>query len=195
MCSIEVYGVEWSYGFTQTSGTGVSMCKPRAHPMHAYRQTVEMGQTRCTEEQASDIVQELLDQWDGRDYHLLKHNCLDFCNALLKKLGLGPIPAWVDRYGRAAESVGKVMYTPISAAKIAGDYGRRLAGVKRTSKDCPPADSPNFNGEDMYARYMGKPIGCLLFHHKRPDTSGLQELDMSRYHVVAKVLPSFAPGC
>mmetsp|Transcript_62722 Transcript_62722/g.149634 ORF Transcript_62722/g.149634 Transcript_62722/m.149634 type:complete len:632 (-) Transcript_62722:41-1936(-) len=125
---VEVYGTEWSYGFTNTVGTGVSWCVPRAHPHHAYRQTVDMGTTKLSERQVNELLEGLMDAWLGSAYHLLKHNCLDFCNALLKGLGLGSIPAWVDRYGRTAEKVGTVLYSPISAAKMAGGIGKRLAG-------------------------------------------------------------------
>lgn len=102
---VEVYGVEWSYGFSEENDAGVCRCIPRTHPQHTYRATVNMGPTQLLSTEVEAALLRLADRWRGPDYSLIHHNCLDFCNAFCKELGVGRIPGWVDRFGRTASSI------------------------------------------------------------------------------------------
>jgi len=112
---VEIFGVEFAYGSTETPSTGVTKCYPRCHPGHTYRSTVQMGTTKLSEMKVQRILERMVDEWRGTDYHFIRKNCLDFSNALCQELGVGKIPAWVDRYGRTAEKLGNVLYSPVGA--------------------------------------------------------------------------------
>lgn len=102
---VEIFGLEWSFGFTEEDVTGVSYCVPRTHPQHTYRVTVKMGETEFRKTQVNALILKLMDTWRGCEYDLIHHNCLDYANDLCKELGVGRIPGWIDRFGRAASSL------------------------------------------------------------------------------------------
>lgn len=102
---VEVYGEEWCYGATEEDRSGVCAVRPRCHPQHTYRATVPMGPTDLNTDQVDDLVERLAEEWPGRQYDLIHNNCLSFCNALLKELGLRRIPGWIDRAARAASFI------------------------------------------------------------------------------------------
>eukprot|EP00747_Dinoflagellata_sp_TGD_P166155 gnl/TRDRNA2_/TRDRNA2_188488_c0_seq1.p1 gnl/TRDRNA2_/TRDRNA2_188488_c0~~gnl/TRDRNA2_/TRDRNA2_188488_c0_seq1.p1 ORF type:complete len:527 (-),score=137.95 gnl/TRDRNA2_/TRDRNA2_188488_c0_seq1:126-1706(-) len=99
---VEVYGREWCYGFTDDGSSGVRTHIPRGHPAHTYRATVPMGCTQLSEEETDQLLLRLSHEWPGSRYHVLRNNCLSFCNASLAELGLNRMPGWVDRAQRAA---------------------------------------------------------------------------------------------
>eukprot|EP00419_Tripos_fusus_P069743 CAMPEP_0172880922 /NCGR_PEP_ID=MMETSP1075-20121228/116218_1 /TAXON_ID=2916 /ORGANISM="Ceratium fusus, Strain PA161109" /LENGTH=63 /DNA_ID=CAMNT_0013733249 /DNA_START=1 /DNA_END=189 /DNA_ORIENTATION=- len=43
------------------------------------------------------------EQWQGKEYNSLAHNCTHFARCLVSDLGVAPVPDWVDRLGRVAE--------------------------------------------------------------------------------------------
>lgn len=96
---VEVYGSEWSYGgFEDPEDEGAGIFEneePRQHPVHAYKQSVPMGETQLTEDEVLDLLNDLAEEWLGQEYDILNHNCTDFCNEFCKLLGVGKIPGWV----------------------------------------------------------------------------------------------------
>ena len=50
------------------------------------------------------VLAALAAEWPGADYHLLAHNCNHFCDELARRLGVGPIPSWVNRFATAADT-------------------------------------------------------------------------------------------
>lgn len=137
---VEVYGVEWSYGFSEDDDAGVSRCIPRTHPQHTYRATVNMG---CTELHRTEVEAALLRltyRWRGPDYSLIHHNCLDFCNAFCNELGVGRIPGWVDRFGRTASridnlsrlTVDSISRTKQLARTVSTDLDHRVRSVSHS---------------------------------------------------------------
>jgi len=96
---VEVYGAEYSFGGfedPQDEGSGVfENDQPREHPVHAYKQSVSMGETQLTEDEVLDLLDKLADEWLGQEYDILNHNCTDFSNEFCKRLGVGTIPGWV----------------------------------------------------------------------------------------------------
>eukprot|EP00929_Paragymnodinium_shiwhaense_P021450 TRINITY_DN1398_c1_g1_i1.p1 TRINITY_DN1398_c1_g1~~TRINITY_DN1398_c1_g1_i1.p1 ORF type:complete len:658 (-),score=160.71 TRINITY_DN1398_c1_g1_i1:53-2026(-) len=101
---VEVFGTEWSYGFTDCPGSGVNSCLPRLHPGHTYKCTVHMGESKLSKASIEQLLGRMADEWQGEDYHLTNQNCLEFCTTLTQALGVGKIPSWVDRYGRTAKT-------------------------------------------------------------------------------------------
>lgn len=54
---IEVYGEEWSFGYAD-EGSGVYVCPPRRNPLYTFRESVTLGITNKTPEEASGIHRE-----------------------------------------------------------------------------------------------------------------------------------------
>ena len=50
-------------------------------------------------------VAELQAQWPGESYDLLHRNCVHFCDALCVRLGVGPLPGWVNRFAHGGAVV------------------------------------------------------------------------------------------
>lgn len=90
---VEAYGSEWSYG----SG-GVVADPPRTADGHIYRCSIHLGQTTLI--QWVMELHELCQTWSGSDYDMLGHNCCSFAGELCRRLGVKPLPPWVDRFAR-----------------------------------------------------------------------------------------------
>jgi len=99
--AVEVYGKEWSYGYTEDAGTGVFSCKPRTSRDHTYRESVRMGVAQLSEKKVSRILRELGAEWRGADYDLVTRNCCNFCDEFCHRLGVGPIPDWTKNLAGA----------------------------------------------------------------------------------------------
>jgi len=98
---VEVNGLEWSFGMSLSETMpGVSCCEPREHPAHRFRQTVHLRNTRMTPEDISDLISQLLEEYPGDDYDLLRRNCCHFADDFARRLGAGKIPRWVHRLAR-----------------------------------------------------------------------------------------------
>jgi len=102
---VQIYGLEWSFGFTEDEDTGVFCVPPRMATQHTYRATCPLGVSEFTQTEVTGLIEVMKDQWRGPEYHLLHRNCLDFANAFCSELGVGRIPGWVDRFGRTASSI------------------------------------------------------------------------------------------
>ncbi|SJK86558.1 PPPDE putative peptidase domain [Babesia microti strain RI] len=109
---VEIYGYEYSYGYTKGNGTGVMKSFPRYHPSHDYRKTISMGPSPYSLAEVHEIVEDLKKKWLGKDYDLLKNNCLNFARALTLALGGGEIPSWImglqNKVNWARSSIQKV---------------------------------------------------------------------------------------
>jgi len=102
---IEVYGGEWSYGFTEEDRSGVSCIHPRTHPQHTYKTTVPLGVTKLGSKEVADVCARMAREWRGNNYNLIHNNCQNYANALCQELGVARIPGWVDRIARAASAI------------------------------------------------------------------------------------------
>lgn len=127
---VEVYGKEWSYGFTADSRSGLGACMPRTHPQHTYRCTVPMGTTQLDQGQVAEVLQRMASEWSGCEYDFIHHNCLTFCNVLLEEeLGLRRLPGWVDRAARAASAVDH------ASKRVAADTRQAVQFVREVTAD------------------------------------------------------------
>lgn len=102
--AVEIFGEEWSYGFTP-EGTGVFSCPPKGCDMHHYRESVEIGDCAMSKGEVAKLIETLKTEWPGSDYDLLKHNCCVFSNELCQRLGVGPVPSWVTNLAAAGATV------------------------------------------------------------------------------------------
>eukprot|EP00420_Gonyaulax_spinifera_P032941 CAMPEP_0197881216 /NCGR_PEP_ID=MMETSP1439-20131203/8779_1 /TAXON_ID=66791 /ORGANISM="Gonyaulax spinifera, Strain CCMP409" /LENGTH=303 /DNA_ID=CAMNT_0043500813 /DNA_START=51 /DNA_END=962 /DNA_ORIENTATION=+ len=92
---VEVHGQEWSYRRTEDGSSGVFSRPPRESDEHTYREAERMGRTELSQREVDTLLQELSQEWLGRDYSLLRQNSGHFCNELCRQLGVGPLPDWV----------------------------------------------------------------------------------------------------
>jgi hypothetical protein len=103
---VEVNGLEWSFGMSMAeSMPGISCSMPREHSEHRYRQTVKLRSTRLSAEEVADLISQLIEEYPGDDYDLLRRNCCHFADDFAKRLGAGRIPGWVHRLARVGAFV------------------------------------------------------------------------------------------
>ncbi|CAI7850489.1 unnamed protein product, partial [Closterium sp. NIES-53] len=118
----QVFGEEWSFGYCER-GSGVFSCRPKTNPYYSYRETVDMGETKLSAKRAGQVIAEMSVQWPGESYDMLGRNCNHFCDELCVKLGVGPIPAWVNRFARTGDS----------AAELYDQVGQQVAALQEWS--------------------------------------------------------------
>jgi len=107
---VEVNGLEWSFGFSMSeTHPGVSCVAPKKHPQHHYRQTVVLKPTYLKAEDVADIISNLIEEYPGDDYDLLRRNCCHFADDFSRRLGVGGIPNWVIRLARIGASVDSML--------------------------------------------------------------------------------------
>mmetsp|Transcript_44443 Transcript_44443/g.96641 ORF Transcript_44443/g.96641 Transcript_44443/m.96641 type:complete len:355 (+) Transcript_44443:120-1184(+) len=106
--AVEVYGEEWSF-YRTPSPTSCGVCKslrPRNHPVHVYRQSINLGETSLKDWEVRYLIRaKLALKWPGGGYDLLTRNCIHFCDELLLTLGTRPAPGWVRGLHEAGASV------------------------------------------------------------------------------------------
>jgi len=137
--SVQVYGREWCYGSGPSGKTGVSQLHPRTHPQHSYRTTVPLGVTQLGQPEVCALLERLSEEWPGDQYHWVRNNCLDFCNALLKELGLGRIPGWVDRAQRTACAIDNTSRSAAAGVQQTAQLARSISlEVEQTVRSALP---------------------------------------------------------
>mmetsp|Transcript_69997 Transcript_69997/g.130867 ORF Transcript_69997/g.130867 Transcript_69997/m.130867 type:complete len:206 (+) Transcript_69997:78-695(+) len=97
---VEIYGQEWTFGCED----GICSMKPRQHSLHVYKESIEIGIINKSPSEVLDIIEGLKAEWKAEDYHVLRRNCCNFCEAFLVRLAGKHLPAWVDRFGQMALS-------------------------------------------------------------------------------------------
>ncbi|KAF7458344.1 putative PPPDE peptidase [Cryptosporidium felis] len=92
---IEIYGVEYCFGSTSDGSSGITVNLPRRHPVHIYRESVNMGRTSFTRGDVKRIISEMKPFWPGSEYNIFRRNCLTFADELCRVLNVGKIPNYV----------------------------------------------------------------------------------------------------
>jgi hypothetical protein len=93
--AVEVYGLEWSYCRTG-SEDGIYSCMPRENCGHKFRESLPIGVTFMKIWQVEALLHQMGKEWQGEAYHLMWKNCCHFSDDLCQRLGVGPIPDWVN---------------------------------------------------------------------------------------------------
>jgi len=102
---VEVYGKEWSFGFTNDGSSGIFSCPPRCCKTHAYREAIPMGETFMSQVEVEALLVRLEHDWRGAQYDVLRRNCTHFSEEFCRKLGVGPVPRWVGNIALAGRTV------------------------------------------------------------------------------------------
>lgn len=145
---VEVYGREWSYGGSSGSRkTGIVCEVPRTNQKHRYRESISLGFTRLSKAEVALVLGDLVELWLAEDYHWLNNNCLSFANDFCRKLGVGGIPAWVDRLPRGVSAVNQGMQSLAETMRHLADGTLEVvhaivgAGGQLDCARCRPAPS------------------------------------------------------
>lgn len=94
---VEVYGREWSFGMTfDDYSSGVTWNAPGQNVDHAFRETLSMGYTSLSPRQVLQILEEMKVEWKGCTYNVLSRNCHSFSDVFCRRLGVAPLPTWVN---------------------------------------------------------------------------------------------------
>merc|ERR1712217_375569 len=104
--AVEINGLEWSYGFLPSdTKSGITCYEPKKDPQHHYRQTVTLKRIKVAPEDIPTIISNLVEEYPGGDYDLLRRNCCHFADDFCKRLGVGGIPGWVHRLARLGANI------------------------------------------------------------------------------------------
>merc|ERR1712217_533957 len=123
---VEVNGLEFSFGLSEsTTMSGITCNLPRTHPQHRYRQTVRLRPTMLSDVELSALISDLIEEYPGDDYDLLRRNCCHFADDFCRRLGVGSIPGWIHRLAR----IGAGVSTLLEAAQ---SVGRQVAVTQRS---------------------------------------------------------------
>jgi len=101
---VEIGGEEWSFGYAPW-GSGVHCSVPREHPQHNFRETLELGPSTLTKAEVTTLLETMLEEYPGSSYHLIRCNCNHFASDLCRRLGVGELPAWIERLAWIGESL------------------------------------------------------------------------------------------
>lgn len=93
--AVEVYGLEWSYGFAD-GPDGIYSCLPKTNSSHQYRESIPLGVTFFSMHQVERLLRQMGKEWPGQAYDLIWKNCCHFSDDLCQRLGVGPVPKWVN---------------------------------------------------------------------------------------------------
>lgn len=119
--AVEVFGWEWSFGFTEDGGTGVHSVVPRGNTLHQYREEIHMGTTPYTEPEVDDILVHLSYLWMSDDYDVLSKNCCHFSDTFCQMLTGQSVPRWVMNLAGAGAKLRIGMDAAVSGAQAAAD--------------------------------------------------------------------------
>mmetsp|Transcript_58104 Transcript_58104/g.92333 ORF Transcript_58104/g.92333 Transcript_58104/m.92333 type:complete len:367 (-) Transcript_58104:51-1151(-) len=133
---VEVYGNEWSYGGGHARGSGVTRDVPRQNRQHRFSETIVMPATSLTSEEVKEVVADLLSLWPATEYHWLRRNCLTFANELCERLGVGKMPAWIDRFARGASALDHGFSLIAEGAMGVAEGARFIMNMMYGAGDC-----------------------------------------------------------
>jgi len=78
----------------------VYACQPGKNAAYKFRESIPLGVTSLSPHSVKQVLSELKQKWDGESYDLLTRNCCHFCEEFVDRLGVGPIPTWVNQLAR-----------------------------------------------------------------------------------------------
>lgn len=149
---VEVYGQEWSYGFSDQRHSGVFCCTPKSCNIHTYREAVEMGQTTLSPGEIKTLIEELARAWPGKEYDLLRRNCCHFTDELSRRLGVGPLPYWVTNLASAGASlIDNGLDFRISLGVLRSLHGPAAPQPLALPAEVPPAPGAELREEEPRA--------------------------------------------
>ena len=124
---MEVNGDEWSFGYCDRGSGGTAAGRGGTRDTRTGR-VFPSGVTALSPARVRNILGALQAAWQGHEYDLLARNCNHFCEAFAEMLGVGSLPAWVNRFASQADAtVAAVNYASEQTQKFAEDVGNGLS--------------------------------------------------------------------
>lgn len=124
---IEVTGREYSYGCGARGKSTVDCHKPlTVEKMHRYHGSINLGTVSFSLRERRLKIRELAKEWRRKEYHVLNNNCVHFADALASKLGVGPVPAFLNNL----PTFGNFVISPFSSVFQA--FTKAFDGIKCT---------------------------------------------------------------
>jgi len=140
---VQVAGLEWCYGLRDsTTRYGIWCSAPKTHPCHHYRETVELGRTSLSAPEISHVTSQLLEDYPGHDYDLLRRNCCHFADDFCRRLGVAGVPCWVYRLA----TVGAQVDAMLRAARTIRDQLDQIAPPTCGLEMCPTNSTVSWEG-------------------------------------------------
>lgn len=99
---IEIHGIEYSFGYNTSGGTGVFEVQPREAGNARFRESRELGEIKLTHADVYTVIETLKPIFMGSDYDLLTRNCNHFCVELAAALGVKAPPSYLTRLAGCA---------------------------------------------------------------------------------------------
>jgi len=130
--AVEVYGQEWSF-YQRQQPHACGICRSRhvrQHPVHVFRQSINMGATKLSKQEVWDmIVSRLAREWPSFRYDVVRCNCITFCDELLRLLGAEPVPRWVRGLQDAGTAVlsAPQSLSALLRGSVSGGFGASVA--------------------------------------------------------------------
>ncbi|KAJ8604092.1 hypothetical protein CTAYLR_001740 [Chrysophaeum taylorii] len=103
--AVQIYGKEYSFGGCDKATSGVFACNPAKCPLHTYRETVFLGNSSLSRQAVKAILADMVPNWMGNTYDILRKNCCSFSNEFAIELGVGALPAWTNRLANIGAAV------------------------------------------------------------------------------------------
>lgn len=148
--AVEVFGMEWSYGRTfRDSRPGVVGLPPRRDPNHTFRQTVHLGCTPLSMEAVTKLISELIEDYPGRSYDVLRRNCCHFADDFCKRLSVSPIPNWVHRLARFGAGVDETLQAVFGDQGVVSRNASCVASLASVSVASGENELKTDEGEDL----------------------------------------------
>lgn len=142
---IEVYGVEWAYGFENDPNappvSGIYAVEPRRCPIGTFRESFDLGVVR--NHSAKDVWRMLgvmSESWLGFEYHPLKRNCVHFCAEMCHRLGVEELPDWVGRLAAAADVLLSPLLEALGVPNNLVDFPEGDDEEEEDAIECPSED-------------------------------------------------------
>lgn len=178
--AVEVYGEEWAF-YRTPNAHSCGVCKslrPRHHPVHAYRQSINLGATTLKDWEVRYLIRaRLAPKWLGGNYDILNRNCIHFCEALALELGVKPLPRYVTNAHETGASLFRIPW-PLSYI-LGGDETHALTNGSAHSEEGEQASAGN--------QTEGQPPPDANFIDlSRDDRSDVSSIDLSHRSSIAR---------
>eukprot|EP00437_Effrenium_voratum_P063041 CAMPEP_0181507032 /NCGR_PEP_ID=MMETSP1110-20121109/58926_1 /TAXON_ID=174948 /ORGANISM="Symbiodinium sp., Strain CCMP421" /LENGTH=215 /DNA_ID=CAMNT_0023636159 /DNA_START=92 /DNA_END=740 /DNA_ORIENTATION=- len=108
---VEVGGMEWSYDPRLAAGRGGPTTPQGPEP--SYRETLQLGVTDMSLEDVNEVISNMIEDYPGRNYDVLRRNCCHFADDFCQRLAVERPPEWVHRlarFGVGVEETLQVMF-------------------------------------------------------------------------------------
>jgi hypothetical protein len=95
-------------------------CLPAFHPHNKQTPDRPPPSLRATP-QIQIVLESLKADWPGASYDLLTRNCCHFCEDMAARLGVGPVPGWLNRFAQGADAT--LQFTNEAVTLVGGWVG------------------------------------------------------------------------